>query len=443
MISARQIEASLLDRQECVGAVGLPGQGVPTRGSARLARRAVAALAVLSLSVGVGASGVFGRPPVAAQGAKPATARLVGTIQSAAGHTVTLKLDSGAPVEVQVQDSTRLLRVEPGQKSLKDATVLRFEDLQAGDRVLVGGAASADGKSFTATSVIVMKKTDIAEQHKHEEEDWQKRGVGGLVSSVDPGTHTVTISTLGPGGVKKIAIHVSSSTVLRRYAPDSVKFADAKLGTFDEIKPGDQLRARGVKSADGSEVAAEEIVAGRFLNVAGTITSVDASAGEINVMDLVTKTPVLVKVTPESQLRKLPAMAAQMIAMRLKGSQSAGQGGQGQSGAPGSRSAGDNRPAAGPPQGAQGGRPGGPGGSPDIQQVLGRLPAETVADLQKGEAVMIVTTPKGASPAVTAITLLSGVEPILASAPSSAGSGLLSAWSLGAPAGGEGGGESQ
>lgn len=356
---------------------------------------------------------------------------------------MTLKPDSGAPVEVQVQDSTRLLRVEPGQKSLKDATVIRFEDLQPGDRVLVGGAASADGKSFAANSVIVMKKTDIAEQHKHEEEDWQKRGVGGLVSSVDPGTHTVTISTLGPGGVKKIAIHVSSSTVLRRYAPDSVRFVDAKLGTFDEIKPGDQLRARGVKSADGSEVAAEEIVAGRFLNVAGTITSVDASAGEINVMDLVTKTAVLVKVTPESQLRKLPPMAAQMIAMRLKGSQSAEQGGQGQSGAPGSRSAGDNRPPAGPPQGAQSGRPGGPGGAPDIQQVLGRLPAETVADLQKGEAVMIVTTPKGASPAVTAITLLSGVEPILASSPSSARSGLLSAWSLGAPAGGEGGAEPQ
>ena len=329
--------------------------------------------------------------------------------------------------------------------------------MQAGDRVLVRGTSSPDGKSLAAASVVVMKQTDIAEKRKHEEEDWQKRGVGGLVSGVDPASHTVTISTMSAGGVKKIAIHVSKDAVLRRYAPDSVRFADAKPGTFDDIKPGDQLRARGAKSADSSEVAAEEIVTGRFLNVAGTVIAADTGAGEITVMDLATKTPVVVKVTPESQLRRLPQMAAQMIAARLKGDGQSPGGGQagaargGQApaaGAFGSRPSGDGRPQTGETEGgsasagASGGRPSGAGGPTDLQQLMARLPAVTLADLQKGEAVMIVTTPKGASPAVTAITLLSGVEPILASSPSGARSGLLSAWSLGAP-GGEGGGEAQ
>ena len=36
-------------------------------------------------------------------------------------------------------------------------------------------------------------------------------------------------------------------------------------------------------------------------------------------MDLLTKQPVTVKVAADSQLRKLPQMMAQRIAMRLKG----------------------------------------------------------------------------------------------------------------------------
>ena len=74
--------------------------------------------------------------------------------------------------------------------------------------------------------------------------------------------------------------------------------------------------------------------------------------------------------------------------------------------------------------------------------MLSRLPNETIADLKAGEAVMIVAseaTPSSTS--VTAITLLTGVEPILAATPS--GSPMtLSPWNVGGGAP-EGGGGSQ
>jgi len=63
------------------------------------------------------------------------------------------------------------------------------------------------------------------------------------------------------------------------------------------------------------------------------------------------------------------------------------------------------------------------------------LPDSTLADLQKGDAVMIVSTEGGDSDAVTAITLLAGVDAILTAAPSRSASTLLSPWSLGASAG--------
>jgi hypothetical protein len=73
---------------------------------------------------------------------------------------------------------------------------------------------------------------------------------------------------------------------------------------------------------------------------------------------------------------------------------------------------------------------------------VSRLPNKTIADLKVGDAVMIVASqPDAGSASVTAVTLLSGVEPILAAAPG-APSMTLSPWSLGegAPEGGGGGG---
>jgi hypothetical protein len=69
----------------------------------------------------------------------------------------------------------------------------------------------------------------------------------------------------------------------------------------------------------------------------------------------------------------------------------------------------------------------GQNGGGDPQQMLNRAPAIQLADLQKGEAVMLVST-EGASD-VTAITLLAGVEPLL-EAPA-ASQNLLSNWSMG------------
>jgi hypothetical protein len=78
----------------------------------------------------------------------------------------------------------------------------------------------------------------------------------------------------------------------------------------------------------------------------------------------------------------------------------------------------------------------------DLSQMLSRLPAETLAGLKTGDAVMIVaTSPSGESEHNSAVTLLVGVEPIL-TAPSGE-SMTISPWSVGSEPdtgmGGEGG----
>jgi hypothetical protein len=388
----------------------------------------------------------------------------VGVLKSISGNALVLTADGGSDVNVTVASNAKIVQVAPGEKDLKSATPIALTDLQVGDRILVRGRTSDDAKTMMAVGIIAMKSKDLEAKKAQDRDDWQKRGIGGLVSAVDPATGTITISTGTGATAKTVAIQTTKSTVLRRYAPDSVQFDDAKPAPLDQIKPGDQVRARGTKSADGSEFAADEIVSGTFRNLAGIITAIDTSAQTISLTDLISKKPVVVKITAQSQLRKIPAQMAQMIAFRLKG---AGADGAGSSAGPGGASGqGGAAPAGGTPNGgaANGGAPNGGqrsggagagagaagsgaggGGRGDFQQIVNRLPAGTLADFQKGDAVMVVSTQGTDAGGVTAITMLGGVEAILAAAPAGNASQamMLSPWSLGGAPGGDASGGNQ
>lgn len=375
----------------------------------------------------------------AQEAAQSAAARPVGTVKSISGKTIILTTDAKVDVTIQVQDGARLLRITPDQKDLKNAAPLDLKDLQTGDRILVRGKLADDGKTVLAVSVIAMKQADIATKQAHDREEWQRHGIGGLVSAIDAANGTITVSTNAQGPAKNVMVLFSQKTILRRYASDSVKFDDAKPAPMDQIKPGDQLRARGTRSADGTELNADEIVSGTFHNIAGTINAIDTAAGTITVMDLLSKKPITVKITSDTQLRKLQPQMAQMIAMRLKGSSPDTSAGANGSATPTPKPA--DAPAGGRPAGGGSGGAGGSGGpggarGGDLQQVLSRIPAATLADLQKGDAVMIVTTEGSQQNAATAITLLAGVEPLLQASPAGGGSSILTPWSLSsAPAG--------
>jgi hypothetical protein len=372
-------------------------------------------------------------------------AKAVGTIKSIQPGSIIVSVESGGEVTASLAGSTKVLRVPPGEKDLKDATALQVQDLQPGDRVLVRGQASGDGHTIAALAVIVMKQSDVAARQQHDRDDWQKRGVGGLVTTVDAAAGAITISSTGIGTTRSIAVHVAPNTILRRYAADSVKFDDAKLAPLDQIKTGDQLRARGTRTPDGYEISAEEVVTGSFRNIAGTIKAIDAANNTMTVQDAISKAAVVVKVSPDSQMKKLPAEMAQRIAMRLKGTAGGANGDQQETNGQTKGAQSGGAPSGGKQPGTEsqtgrgaGGGPGGNGnGPPDLQRMLSRLPNSTLADLQKGDAVMIVSTEAGSSDVVTAITLLAGVDAILTAAPNRSASSLLSPWSLNT-SGGEG-----
>lgn len=384
-----------------------------------------AAIAALGFTIALSSAG---------QAQAPASSRVIGTVASVRGSSVSVQQDSGTSVTVTVPEAANIVRTAPGSKSLAGATKIALTDIAAGDRVLMLVA----GDPPAARVVVVNKASDIAAKQQQEQADWARRGIGGLVKSVEPSTGNVTITATN----RTITIHTTPSTLFRRYAPDSVKFSEAQPSTLAAIQPGDQVEARGNRTGD--EVAADEIVSGSFRNIAGTVSAINASAGTLEVRDLVTKKTVTIKTTPDSDLRKIDPQMAQMIAMRLRSNGGNG-GGQAQAG----QHAGAGTPAAGGQfrQGGQAGPGGQTGqtgqagqgaqnGAGGFNRVLQRSPEIHVSDLHKGDAVMIVAT-SGSPDSATAIRLLAGVEPMLQASASGSQSMFSSAWSgLGSGSGG-------
>jgi hypothetical protein len=356
--------------------------------------------------------------------------RFVGTITAINGDVLTVKPDNADARQLEVPSTATLRRVEPGQKDLSSAVTIQLGDLATGDRVLVRLDPNATGETPQAAQIVAIKAADVAVKQQKEREDWARSGVGGLVKSVDPSAGLIVLASGAGPTLKIIKVHVSSSTVLKRYAPASVRFDLAQPGPIDAIHPGDQLRARGTKNADATEIDATEIVSGSFRNISGTIASLDTTESSFTVKDLLTKKTVTVHVTADAQMHALPETMARMLAARLKGG---GPGGNGA--AAGSAEAGGQQR----PVNAQGGGGGGQwsgqgrGQGGDMQQMLNRTPVIHFADLKKGDAVMLVAT-AGTSD-VTAVTLLTGVEPLL-EAPE-ASRNLLANWSMGSGGGAE------
>jgi hypothetical protein len=322
-------------------------------------------------------------------------AQISGTVTSvdAGAPHLSLKSDQGADVSVTITDRTVIRRIPPGETDSRKGVAIALAGVAAGDRAVIVGPASADPKTWVATAVLVMTRSDVASLHQKDQEDWKKRGTTGIVTAVDAAAGTVTIR----GGRRTYTVRTSDTTAYLRYSLDSPSFADARPSTLAGIAPGDQMRVLGNRDEEGATIQAEKIASGFFRQIAATIASIDPRTGELSVKDLATRKPLTLKIDSSSTMKKLPEQAARALARRY---------------APGAQPAGAGN------------------GAGDVSQILDNLPAMPLSELKPGDAIMVSTTQGSVPGRVTAIMLLAGVEPLL-TASSTATRDILSGWSIG------------
>jgi hypothetical protein len=332
----------------------------------------------------------------------------IGEIKSidATAKQLTIKTDAGSMVTVSLTDKTIYKKLAPGETSLTNATDVTFADLAEGDRIMASGNVATDLKSVPAVKVYVMTKGDLAKKADAERAEWRRRGILGVITALKPDTKEITITHRTMAGNQLVVIPISDKTEMRRYAPDSIKFGDAKPSQFSELKVGDQLRALGDRTEDPLRFNPQKVVTGSFRTVGGVVTAIDATTHEIKINELEKKTPLTIVIKQDAVLRRFPAEMGMGFGPRP----GAAQGG----GAP----AGGGQAAQGNaqqrPQGAGG--QGGPGGRPgfNINDMLERLPTISIADVKVGDTIIVSST-QGVDPTrLTAISLVAGADTLLA-----------------------------
>lgn len=381
-------------------------------------RKFVRHLWTLTLALGAVLGVAFsaaGQTP-AASTTTPAAGRVIGEVKAidAGARQMIVRLDDGVLVTVNLSDTTQYKRMALGQTTLTTATDITLADIGPGDRVWARWRPGSDQKTVPSAQIVVMSKADVAKKHEQERAEWRRRGVSGIVSALNPATREITVSSRTLMGTPQaVIIPVTDKVMIRRYPPDSIpKYSDARPSKFEELKTGDQLRALGDKSADGTHLTAEEVVFGSFRIAGGTVTAIDAANNQIKINDLQTKKPLTVVLRPESVLRRFPE---------------GGMFGGGPGGGPGRpNAAGGSPPGSGqgkPPQnqpptggggaGPQGGGPRPGGSGMNLADLLERQPTISINDLKVGDTI-IMSSLQGSDPnQLTAISLVAGVEQLL------------------------------
>jgi hypothetical protein len=335
----------------------------------------------------------------------------------ASTHQIVVRADSGVLSTINFNDKTQYKRMAPGAKTLSTATDITLTDVGAGDRVWARWRPGADQRTVPAAQLVVMSKADLAKKQEQERMEWRRRGLSGIVSGLNPATKEITVSSRSlMGATQAVIIPITDKVMMRRYPPDSIpKYSEAKPSAFEEVRVGDQLRALGDKSADGTHLTAEEVVFGTFHIAGGTVTSIDAAANQIKINDLQKKTPLIITLKSESIIRRLPEgfgmFAGGGVGQGAGAGAGGARGGQGQTSAQGPAAQGQRPQGAGP-----GGPPGGGMrmGGGNMADMLDRLPTISINDLKVGDTI-ILSSLRGSDPTqLTAISVVSGVEPLLA-----------------------------
>jgi hypothetical protein len=374
-----------------------------------------------------------GAAPSPTQQSDAAQRRAVGEVVSvdAAARRIVVRTDAGESVTVEVSERTNVSRLPAGATTQDKAVKISFSEISVGERVFVRGEAGADA-SLAARQIVV---TPAAAAGQAGGDAMRAgRGLVGQITSLNAGRREITVEARGREGGQSVTVALASDAArIRRFAPDSLNPADAVTASFADLRVGDQLRATGERSTDGTRFTAEEIVSGSILRLGGTVTAVNASSGEITVKAEQTGQTHTVAIGRRSMLRRIPQEVSDSLGQQdeqrraerreqreQRREAAAANGAQQQpsqqQGAEGSERGGRRERAGnGDGRGGRGGRGGGAGGGRNLMQMLENLPALTLDEIKKGDTVLLTVTTSGKDTSrATAVTLLTGDPAFLA-----------------------------
>ena len=331
--------------------------------------------AMIQAAAGAAAAQTAQTSTASAKTSDAAQNRVVGQVVSvdAAARRLVVKTPKGESVAVVSDAKTVHRRVPVGEKTLDNAVNISFEEIKPGDQILARGAAGAS-QAFEARTLVVVSKDDVEQKRARDRAEWEQRGIEGVVTAVDAAAKQATVLTSSAQGPKPLVLVFAGDVTVRRFSPDSMKYADALPSSFDQLKVGDRVHAKGERSADGTRFTPEEVVYATFRISGGRITAIDAATGEIKISDIPTKKALSVFIGSDSVVRRLsPELVKQLQSTAGKA-------------------------ATGSAVGA------------DLQRQIESMSTLRITDLKPGDAIIVSSTADKSAARVKAVMLATGVE---------------------------------
>jgi Cu/Ag efflux protein CusF len=382
--------------------------------------------------------------------AAPKYVSVIGTIEKvdAGAKTLAMKTDKGEESSLKFDDRTQFLMLPAGETDSKKATRAKMGDIGAGDRVIA--RLKQEDQTGPAVFLYFSKQADLAQRAKKTADEWQTQAIDGTVKSIDPATKQIVMAVrAGLGAARDMTLDASGSVEYQRYNPDTAKYDPSNAG-FSAIQTGDRVKVLGQRNADQTSIKLEAVASGTFRTVPMQIKTIDVASKTLTGIDLGSKKPITIAVRADTMLRKLDDDTALQMARRLNPTfqQEGGRGARG--------GRGGGQPAAGDGQAATAGRGGGDaqgggrgnfagrggqgggfqgvgrgGRNADPSKLLESQPTIELGDLKVGEPVVVTGAAVGDGSKLTAMSLVSGVDPILRAAPQNGPDPLGGSWNFG------------
>jgi hypothetical protein len=300
---------------------------------------------------------------------------------------------SGQNIVVLVDDRSELKRVPAGETNLQNAVKIAFSDISLEDNAFVRGLTAGNSR-IEARQIVIVSSADAAKRKQQKADEWKKRGVAGIVKNVDESANQITIELKGEGS-KRLEIFANTRTVFQHYRENAVNMDDYGPGGMDKIRTGDQVRALGTKTPDGSRYDAEEIFSGSFRTVNGKVKSINLESSELTLVDSKTDRAITVRVTGDSRLIRLTSESIAKNSGKSGAAESSG------------------RPSV-----------------ISISAMLENSPRIALADIRENEILVIATASDPDLGKINALTVISGVELVSGSRGGGSGQGKKQVFNL-------------
>jgi len=212
------------------------------------------------------------------------------------GGTLLIKDARGDMKNVKLPTETAISRLPITAGAI--VTTVRPSDLNAGDLVCVHGVPGAELR------LSVVLRSDLHRAQSDFLVAWQHDSLYGTLASIDVAGRTFVVTPLPPWtGDTPVRVSLPPAVKLRTASADARRITESTSFALEDLKAGEPVYVRGVRSADGPDMVATLVLKGGYRGIVGVLVEVQVFSSTLRIREFGTGETLSIKMTPGETYR--------------------------------------------------------------------------------------------------------------------------------------------